>query len=530
MGVLSERIVKEIRGEEAVKTKQIRTAAEDSLKYFIGLIAPHRVLGACHEELLSWWTREDAGDYQLTLLPRDHQKSAMIAYRVAHHITKYPDTRILYISSTARLAQQQIKFIKDILTSDIYRRYWPEMTHVDEGKRAKWSATEFEVDHPLRKEEGVRDPTVFTAGLTTNITGMHCDIAVFDDLVVPQNAYTKEGRKTTEMQYGFLSSIETGEAQEWVVGTLYHPKDLYEYMMNIKVEMYGKGGDLVSETPLYEIFRREVENAGDGTGEYLWPRQQRSYDNKWFGFDQTILARKRAQYPNKAQFRSQYYNDPNDPEGSGIGGEQINYYDRKFLAQRDGHWFFKNVRLNVFASIDFAFSLRASADYTAIVVLGVSADHNYYVLDIERFKTKLVSDYFKHILALHQKWGFRKIKAETTVAQATIVSTLKNEYIKPYGLALSVVEHNPTRHQGNKPERIRAALEPRYENGQMWHYKGGNCQILEEELSRENSSHDDVKDALASVIDIAVAPMKSRGGLVSQEGNVYHGKFGGLAR
>jgi hypothetical protein len=110
------------------------------------------------------------------------------------------------------------------------------------------------------------------------------------------------------------------------------------------------------------------------------------------------------------------------------------------------------------------------------------------------------------------------------------VNTLKNEYIKPYGLALSVDEYRPTRSDGNKQERIRATLEPRYENGQMWHYRGGNCQILEEELSRENSSHDDVKDALASVIDIAVAPMKNRGGLVSREDNVYHGKFGGLAR
>ena len=530
MGQVSEEAVTRIRGAESNKIQQIREAAENSLSSFIKLVAPHRVLGACHEDLLGWWTREKASTHQLTLLPRDHQKSAMIAYRVAWWITKYPDTRVLYISSTANLAQKQIKFIKDILTSNIYRRYWPEMTHVDEGKRSKWSATEFEVDHPLRKEEGVRDPTVFTAGLTTNITGLHCDVAVFDDLVVPQNAYTQEGRNTVEMQYGFLSSIETGDAQEWVVGTLYHPKDLYEYMMSIKVEMYGKDGDLVSEEPLYEVFRREVEDVGDGTGEYLWPRQQRSYDNKWFGFDQAILARKRAQYPNKAQFRSQYYNDPNDPDGNGIGADKINHYDRAHLNRRDGYWYFRQNRLNVFASIDFAFSLRKSADFTAIVVLGVDASHNYYVLDIARFKTSLISEYFKHILDLHQKWGFRKIRAEVTVAQESIVKTLKEEHIKPYGLALSVEEYRPSRAEGNKAERVKAALEIRYENGQMWHYLGGNCQILEEELSREHSSHDDVKDALASCMGIAVAPSVSRRKLVHQEDNVYHARFGGLAR
>jgi hypothetical protein len=61
----------------------VRQAAESDLLTFIKLVAPHRVLGAVHEELCSWWSKEDSKDNQLVLLPRDHQKSAMIAYRVA---------------------------------------------------------------------------------------------------------------------------------------------------------------------------------------------------------------------------------------------------------------------------------------------------------------------------------------------------------------------------------------------------------------------------------------------------------------
>ena len=38
----------------------------------------------------------------------------------------------------------------------------------DEGKREKWATTAIAVDHPTRKEEGVRDYTIRTAGLTTN--------------------------------------------------------------------------------------------------------------------------------------------------------------------------------------------------------------------------------------------------------------------------------------------------------------------------------------------------------------------------
>jgi len=61
----------------------VKQAAEADLLTFIKLIAPHRMLGAVHEELCSWWSREDAKDNQLVLLPRDHQKSAMIEILLA---------------------------------------------------------------------------------------------------------------------------------------------------------------------------------------------------------------------------------------------------------------------------------------------------------------------------------------------------------------------------------------------------------------------------------------------------------------
>src|SRR5689334_18289643 len=121
----------------------IRKAAEDSLLAFIKLVAPHRILGAVHEDVISWWERQDAKSHQLLLLPRDHMKSALVAYRVAHRITKDPSIRVLYISSTSKLAVKQVKMIKDILTSKIYQRYWPEMIHADENMREKWTETEF---------------------------------------------------------------------------------------------------------------------------------------------------------------------------------------------------------------------------------------------------------------------------------------------------------------------------------------------------------------------------------------------------
>jgi phage terminase large subunit-like protein len=510
--------------------QEIRAAAEADLETFIRLVAKYQVLGSVHQELLSWMTRPSASSHQLILLPRDHGKSRMVAFWVAWMITRQPDIRILYISSTSNLAEKQLHFIKQILTSPIYRRYWPEMINAEEGKREKWSAGEISVDHPKRKEEAIRDPTVFTAGLTTSITGMHCDVAVLDDVVVYENAYTEEGRRKVESQYSLLTSIQgTGSIQK-VVGTRYHPKDLYGTMIEMEAEDYDEDGNIIGSTPVYEVFERAVENAGDGTGEFLWPKQQRT-DGKWFGFDRAELAKKRATYPDKTQFRAQYYNDPNDPDNARIDRDRFQYYEPRFLKYDQGNWFYKDRKLNIFAAVDFAYTVHKRSDFTAIVVIGVDREWNTYVLEIDRFKTDKISEYFRHILDLHGKYGFRKLGAETTAAQKAIVKELQEQYIKPNGMYLSIAELKHSAHEGTKEERIAAILEPRYENMQVWHYRGGNTTILEDELVNRHTQHDDMMDALAAAISIAVPPV----GILARdkEGNrrnvSYHPRWGGVA-
>jgi len=487
--------------------EEIRQAAESDLSTFISLVAPEQVLGQCHEDVISWWTREDAKSHQLLLFPRDHGKSRLIAYRVAWEITKDPTLRVLYISATANLAEKQLSFIKGILTSPIYRRYWPEHVNEEEGKRTRWTVSEISLDHPLRKKENIRDPSVFTGGLTTSLTGLHCDIAVLDDIVVYENAYTLEGREKVKSQYSLLSSIEGSDAREWVVGTRYHSKDLYNDLMQMVEDIYDDNGEKETEQSIYEVLEKAVESEGDGAGEFLWPRQRRK-DGKWFGFDRQILAKKRGQYLDRGQFRAQYYNDPTDPDNVPVRREKFQYFERKFLTRDNGVWYYKSNRLNVFAAVDFAFSLSKKADYTAIVVIGIDSENNVYVLDIDRFKTDRINDYFDHILQLVMKWSFRKIRAEVTVAQSAIVRQLK-DLIRQHGLSLSVDEFRPNKSQGNKQERISAVLEPRYDNLQVWHYKGGNIQYLEEELSTRNPAHDDVIDALASAVDMAIKPSSS---------------------
>lgn len=501
---------------------ELRYLAEKDLLFFIALVAPYMFLGDIHKELIAWTTREGRKDNQLVLLPRGHMKSKIAAFKAAWWLTKDPEETILYVSSTAALAESQLFQIKQIIDSPIYRKYWPDMIDPDEGKRERWTVAEIAVDHPKRKLEGIRDPSIKAIGITGSVTGFHASKVVLDDLVTPQNAYTEDGRSKVAALYSQLASIENPGAEELVVGTRYHPSDLYYTLTDMKEKYINDDGEVEDEVEVYEVFQRVVET----DGEFLWPRSQRP-DGKLFGFDDKTLARIKAKYVDYTQFYAQYYNNPNSAKDHVIDNSKFQYYERKHLEQKDGTWYFKERKLNVYAAIDFAFSLKRKADYTALVVVGLDYENNYYVLDIDRFKTDSIQTYFDHILVSHSKWGYRKIRAEINVAQQVIVNSLKENYIKPRGLLLSIDEYRPSKGEGNKEERIAAILEPRYNNLQMWHYKGGNCQLLEEELILRRPPHDDIKDAVANGVDIAIAPRQ----FVSyQKDNVvkFNKRFGGI--
>jgi len=504
--------------------QEIREAAENNLLTFAKLVNPMRIYGEIHERVFRFLEKEGNDLNQLIMLPRGHQKSHCLAVWAAWWLTRNPDTTILYISATAQLAEDQLYAIKCIVDSPVYRRYWPEMLDQDEGRRSKWSTTAINVDHPTRAKEMVRDNTIRTAGLTTNTTGWHADVIIADDVVVPDNAYTEEGRRKTAAAMSQMSSIKNAGGMIKAAGTRYHPSDQYSIWMSQEEAVYNDKDEIMHYVPVWEIMEEVVEI----DGVFTWPRESRT-DGKRFGFDRKVLARIFAEYTDKTQFYAQYYNNPNDPESNRVDRSRFQYYDQKYLRQESGQWFFKENRLSVYAGVDFAFSLSKKSDFTAIVVIGVDAANDIYVLDIDRFKTDKISDYYERLVAMHNKWGFKKLRAEVTTAQQIIVNDLKQKF-KEAGVSLKIDEFRPSRHQGSKEERIAAVLEPRYQQQAIWHYRGGYTLVLEDEMLLARPPHDDIVDTLASIVEIAQKPRERvrEKSSYNEFTNTYNKRFGGF--
>jgi hypothetical protein len=510
--------------------KDIRELAKEDLFTFARLVNPGYMYGDIHKEFFKWiqdynlyGVGNGLSSNKLIMLPRAHLKSHMVATWCAWMITRHPEITIFYVSATAELAIVQLSAVKNILESSVYQRYYPEYINPQEGKREKWTETKIHIDHPNRRKEGVRDATVATAGLTTNTTGWHADVIVADDLVVPENAYTEKGRDDVSKKASQFTSIRNAGGFTLACGTRYHPSDIYDTWKKQTYEVYDADGVIVDMLPVWEIKEYAVET----DNRFIWPRVVRP-DGKAFGFDMSVLARIRAEYEDKVQYYAQYYNNPNDPGSARITEDKFQYYEPKYLTF-DGHWYYKDKRLNIYAAVDFAYSLSKRADFTSIVVIGIDHEGNIYVLDIDRFKTDRTLEYYKHIVSLHSRWGFKKLRAEVVAAQQIIVNDIK-DYVRKDGMTISIDEFRPSRSEGTKEERIAAALESRYENLQMWHFLGGYTPVLEEELKQARPTHDDVKDSLASAVEIAVKPTQSRSSAFLQKGNRLptHSRFGGI--
>jgi phage terminase large subunit-like protein len=527
--------VKKKRGRPPIANDQRRATYESSLWEFAQYINPHYAYGDVHEEVFNWLSGDKAASNQLLLMPRGHLKSHCIAVWAVWQITRDPTSTIVYLSAGEDLAKSQIYAIKNMFECEKYRKLWPNMLPDEEGRREKWSAWEFNIEHPLRKEHGIRDSTMIVKTVKSNAIGLHCSHLILDDVVVPRFAYSEVGRKEVSQAISQFASILNPDGVTKAVGTRYHPADAYAAMIDAKYEVFNDEGEPVDEVPLWDVKQYVTEDVGDGSGNYLWPRVKSAITKKWYGFDQATLSKIKAKYKSTgevSQFWAQYYNDPNDPDANRVDRSKFQYYDKALLRKEGGAWRYKDKVLNVYAGMDIAWSTGKRSDYTAVVVIGVDCDGYIFVLDMIRFKTNKYSEYYDKLLALHSYWDFKKVRIETNAGGALVVAQIR-ELMRKNGTIMNIDAKHKTAHDGKKQERHAQLVEPRYDSGMVYHYRGGLTQDLEEEVVLERPPHDDLEDSLCAALEIMVLPGKAASNRFSESNVVRfrgNSRFGGARR
>ena len=266
--------------------QEVREYLENNLWAFAQYINPHYCYGDIHRKVFEWLSDPECSDHQLLLLPRAHLKSHCIAVWAVWQITRDPCTTMVYLSAGEDLATVQVDAIKNMLLCDRYKQLWPEMGNEREKDRDKWSAYAISVDHPLRKERGIRDYTIMVKTVKSNAIGLHCSHLVLDDVVIPKFAYTEIGRKEVQRSVSQFASIKNPGAYTKAVGTRYHPADLYSDMKDAETKIFDEDGNITGSEPLWDIMEAKAEDSPDQTmnGTFLWPRTLSPVDNQWYGF------------------------------------------------------------------------------------------------------------------------------------------------------------------------------------------------------------------------------------------------------
>jgi len=498
------------------KKKELRSHYENNLFAFAKYINPQYMYGDIHEKVFNWLSDPDANPNQLLLLPRGHLKSHCIATYVVWKITRKPWTTMVYLTAGDDLATVQMSAIKGMLASDSYKRLWPEMIKPEESKRTKWATREISVDHPDREKRRIRDYTVIIKTIGASATGLHCDELLLDDIVVPHNAYTKAGRDDVAAAVADFTSVKNTEALTKACGTRYLDTDVYSHFIDAKYfEIDPATGEATIESKLWDTFEAVVEDVGDGSGNFLWPRTKSPDTEEWYGWDARQLAIKKAEYAllgKSAQFYSQYYNDPNEVGEARINQDTFMYITKKHLECVGNTWFYSGKKLELIAGMDVAWSDstgvgKDATDWSAIAVVAMDNEHLLYVLDLVKFKTSRFHIYYNEIFKLVEKWHFKRLFVETNSAGKLVKQEI-DRMIRENGRSLITVGKNRGKRDNSKQERYAIVLEPKYEARTVYHVKGGLVSELEDQIKKSRPKHDDLKDAVTIAFEHAIAPGK----------------------
>ncbi len=160
--------------------------------------------------------------------------------------------------------------------------------------------------------------------------------------------------------------------------------------------------------------------------------------------------------------------------------------------------------LEIFTCIDPAISQRTTADYTGMVTVGIDWENNWYVLEARRGKWT-VGEMIEEIFSAYDRLHPTTMSIEVIGQAQALLEPIHNEEEKRnLFLPLTEIKARPPL---QKERRIRATLQPRFENGKIFIKK--SMSDLEEELIHfPKSKHNDLIDSMADVTEIGFAPGK----------------------
>tara|TARA_B100001989_G_scaffold227372_1_gene183505 strand:- start:4051 stop:5667 length:1617 start_codon:yes stop_codon:yes gene_type:complete len=350
-----------------------------------------------HKEIFNNLLHLSSGEKIAIIAPRGHAKSTLCSLIYPLHRILFGEERFILLISESEM---QSKYLLESIGDEIE---YNEKLQYFFGNRIGdvWGKEEKEVITGFNQDGS---PTgvckIMVRGTGQKVRGLKFGayrptLTIIDDGEGDGNAATISQRDKFRRWIDTAVVPGSDDGKIVFVGTIIDEDAYLNKIAGSKA--FDKNGNRIVKgwkSLFYQAILQEVENKQyvssgkekikDGEPEVLWP-ERRPY--KW-------LLGKKEEARSKgdiAYFFQEYQNIPMDDSFRVFKRDDIQYYKGEYV-HRGGIDFLQiqeheetyEVPINVFLGVDPASSENVKANYTVVMVIGVDADNNIYVLDYFR--------------------------------------------------------------------------------------------------------------------------------------------------
>ena len=324
---------------------------------------------------------EASPDEHLDLWAREHYKSTLITFAGSiQEILKNPEITICIFSHTRPIAKKFLLQVKrEFEDNQILKRCFPEICWQNPKKEAPvWSEDGGIV---LKRKTNPKESTLQAYGLVDGMpTSAHYRLRIYNDVVTKDSVTTPEMIEKTTDAWKLSQDLGTEGGRRWHEGTRYHFNDTYRHILDstaLEPRIYPATDDATPNGKPVLFSAEYIRGKRDDQGPYVFACQQ-------------LL-------------------NPVADEVQGFKREWLRYYT-----------FSTGEGMNRYILVDPANEKKKYSDYTAIFVIGLNSDSNYYVLDLVRDRLNLTERANK-LFDLHRRWkplavGYEKYGKDSDIA------------------------------------------------------------------------------------------------------------------
>jgi predicted phage terminase large subunit-like protein len=408
----------------------------------------------------------------MDLWARMHYKSTIITFALTiQDIIKDAEITIGIFSHTRPTAKGFLKQImRELEGNEELKELHSDVLWANPKRDApKWSEDDGII---VKRKSNPKESTVEAWGMVDGLpTGKHFKIKVYDDVIDVKAVNTPEMITKVTTMWELSIPLGTDDGVERYIGTRYHTNDPYAEILR-------------RDAAIKRVHKATVDGSEDGDPVFMSKRTLR----KW---------RKRM---GPYTFAAQMLQDPTADRKQG--------FKREWLRQYPG--VMSGRGMTKYILVDPASKKKKSSDYTVMMVIGLGADRNRYLLDMIRDRLNL-TERRQALFALHRRWRPRKVGYEEYGLQSDIEYMKENMERDEYRFDIVALGGKVS-----KEDRIKSQV-PHFEEGHWYipdsliktNYEGTpvdliNSFVEEEYMTFPVPIHDDMLDTLARIDDGAL--------------------------